>query len=279
LMGVHRKSRSAGVIYRALLEWGSRLNRDPSDVLASTESCIRQNVLMSLIPHRAVDPRYAGSIDVAVEEHLASLAIDLSPAERIVLRNICLHIRKYHGLDKRAARRITMSLGAVRLARGSTYQAIRAKQNGRCCWCGALFQAPGVVESLEHLSPKLIGDDLADGSNWGLSCLSCNSGKAGSLGWATQSASQDYLERPEFADVSRLGLAQRWAVLCRVQRCDHCASVPRNTSLWVYRKVKTGLPIPSHCSVTCEKCGAKRKCDLLIPRWDDLESGRLVPQW
>src|SRR6266487_2643100 len=52
LMGVHRKSRSAGVFYRALLDWGVHLDRKASDVLASLESCIRQNILMSLIPHR-----------------------------------------------------------------------------------------------------------------------------------------------------------------------------------------------------------------------------------
>jgi hypothetical protein len=279
LMGLHNRSRSTGVLYRALLDWARLLNRNPADVMAGVESCIRQNVLMSLIPNRAVDPLYAGSIDVAVEEHLANLAITLSDEERLVLRNVCFHIRKYHGLDRRKASKITTTLAELRGMHSATYKAIRTKQKDRCCWCGVLFGSTAVVESIEHMSPKVIGDDPPDGTNWGLACKSCNTGKAESLSWATQAAAQDYLQRAEFDDVSRVGLAQRWAVLARAKRCDACGSDPRKGSLWVYRRVKTGLPIPSHCSVTCGKCGAERRCELLTPRWDPAESGRTVPSW
>ncbi len=279
LMGLHHRSRSTGLLYRALLDWAVLLNRDANDLMASIESCLRQNVLMSLIPQRAVDHLYQGSIDVAIDDHLRNLTITLSADERLVLRNVCLHIRKYHGLNARGVSNKTMSLATLRGSYAAIYGAIRTKQNERCCWCGVMFGSPGVVESLEHLSPKAIGNDPGDGSNWALSCKSCNTGKADSLSWAAQAAAQDYLQRIEFDDVTRLGIAQRWAVLVRGKRCDACHSGPRDASLWVYRKVKTGLPIPSHCSVTCEKCGAERKCELLTPRWDPREVGRPVVTW
>src|SRR5207244_1183500 len=114
-------------------------------------------------PARAVDPTYQGSIDAVVDEHLANLGITLGADERLVLRNLCLHVRRYHGVDAAQARVITMSLAQLRATNPSMYDSMRKKQNQRCFWCGVRFDAVGVAEELDHITPKLLGNDIFDG--------------------------------------------------------------------------------------------------------------------
>lgn len=279
LKGVHDNSTSLRTFVKAAREWGKHLGRDLADVLGGIEPCLRQSMLMSLVPARAVDPSYHGSIDAAVDEHLTNLGITLGAEERLVLRNLCLHVRRYHGVDAAQARNLTMSLPQLRTTNPGMYDAMRKEQNNRCFWCGVRFDAVGVAEELDHITPKVLGDDMFDGSNWALTCRSCNQGKGESFAWAAQPEAQNYLRRLEFSDVNAIGLPQRWVILARERSCDSCAAGPQDEELWVYRRVKTGLPIPSNCSATCAKCGLHRKCDVLTPRWDQREVTRLIPVW
>src|SRR5262249_55157206 len=137
LGGVQQPSASLPQLLTAIVQWGGRLNRSLEEIAAVIEPCLRQSVLMTLIPSRAVEPEYYGSIDAAIEEHLLVLGITVRDEEMVVLRNVCLHIRKYHGMDSRAARNATMSLAEIR-GQPALYRRMLSLQNGRCLWCGGL---------------------------------------------------------------------------------------------------------------------------------------------
>jgi hypothetical protein len=130
-----------------------------------------------------------------------------------------------------------------------------------------------VKETLEHVSPKHIGNDLADGTNWALACLSCNHGKGDALAWSAVPWAHDSLSRTEFANGDEIGQRHRWVILRRSSRCE-CGATPGSMELWVYKRVRTGLPIPSNCGATCEGCAASRARDILRVRWCPEESLR-----
>lgn len=266
LGGVSRTSPSLDDFLTTIADWGGLLGRKPSDVLAIIEPCLRQSVLMSLLPVKAFDPKYIGSVDAAVAEHVAAIGVSLTNEQIAVLRNICLHVRRLQGMSARDARTASTNIAALR-AMPPMYNAINARQKGRCAWCGVDLKDPGVAITLDHVAPKHIGDDMADGSNWSLTCESCNQGKADTFAWSTAREAHDYLGRNEFEGSSRIDLRHRIAVLLRAQRCDHCTGDPSMTELWVYRRVPTGLPIPSNCGAACSDCAQTHHLEVLLPLW------------
>jgi hypothetical protein len=138
------------------------------------------------------------------------------------------------------------------------------------------LDAVGVKQSLEHVTPKHIGSDPLDGSNWAIACTSCNSGKADTFAWASASYAHDFLNRLDFS-LPRLGLPQRWSVLMRDRHCVKCGKGPEDAELWVYRRVATGLMIPANCGTVCDTCVKTDTVAVLTPNWEEKEKARVVP--
>jgi HNH endonuclease len=273
LSGLHRSTPSLPDLVAAVVQWGSATGRSLSDIVRAVEPCVRQTVLMNLIPARAVDRQYHGSLDDALDEHLAVLGITLTLDERVVLRSLCINVRKYLGLSASRARAISMTVATLR-GQSRLYSQVLSRQGGRCHWCGVNLELSSVLQTLDHVAPKHLGNDLPDGSNWALSCQSCNSGKSDTLAWAATAEAHDFMSRSAFAKTHTIGLAQRWSVLARLAECDSCGARTTAEELWVYRRVRTGLPIPGNCSATCVKCAGSRKRDLLNVDWADQETER-----
>jgi hypothetical protein len=269
-------STSLPALLTAVVEWGNKLERSLEEIAAVVEPCIRQSIVMTLLPARAVDPNYHGSIDAAIQEHLDVIKIQLSSEQKTVLRDICLSIRKYQGLDHRAARNLTKSLAELR-GLPTIYNALLIRQAGRCIWCGVPFDDPNVLETLDHVTPKHLGNDPSDGRNWALACLSCNQGKGDALAWAARPEAHDLVGRNDFLGTGSIKLRQRWSVLMRSRACDACKQGAGIKELWVYRRVRTGLAIPSNCSATCEACAIARGREILRPAWCPEEAQRRVP--
>lgn len=276
ISGVQSSSDNPSALVSALVQWGSILQRDLGEIIAVIEPCVRQSILMSLIPAQGVDPAYNGNIDKAINEHLMHLGLDLGAEERRVIRDICINVRKLHGLNSRAARNITMTIAELR-GDSVFYKQILNRQQGRCIWCGVELASPNVKETLEHVAPKHLGDDPADGKNWAISCSSCNNGKSNILAWAACAEAHDYLSRKDFSTVNQITLLHRWAVLMRTRKCVKCEARPTQTELWVYRRVSTGLPIPANCSLSCINCASRLNLEILLPKWMDEETNRSKP--
>ncbi|WP_420814190.1 HNH endonuclease [Nannocystis exedens] len=123
------------------------------------------------------------------------------------------------------------------------------------------------METLDHLTPKHLGDDIPDGSNWALTCSTCNEGKADSFAWAATQWAHDYFHRGDPVGEAEIGAYQRWVVLARSRRCSFCSLGTREVELHVFRRVRTGLAIPANCAAACIACGRAKNVDFLIPRW------------
>ena len=273
LGGLNQSSGSFFELIDALVDWGHRLDRPLSEILAAIEPCIRQSVLMSLLPAQAFESGYEGSIDKAIAGHLQLLNLTLAEEQLRKLRDICLNVRRFSGMTAREARNSSYSLGGLRTQQNAEYQRIRLQQSSRCFWCGVELDSPNVVECLDHIAPKHIGDDIPDGSNWALSCSSCNMGKGDALAWAATVAAHDYVTRSQFADPRRLSLEHRWSVLARSPQCDRCLVGTAKIELRVYLRVATGLPVPSNCSTVCVDCAPYRSQVLEI-EWCNGEEDR-----
>ncbi len=277
LEGVHRSSPSPADFVSAVVDWARAVRRRGlEEILAVVEPCVRQSVLMTLVPRKAIDPNYQGSIDRAIDEHLVALGLTIPRAQRSVLLKLCVSVRKYHGLTSVEARNKTMSLAQLR-GMGLHYTRLLDRQGGRCIWCGVHFDDLSVKQTLEHFAPKHLGDDLPDASNWAIACTSCNRGKADSLAWAARAEAHDFLDRLAFQRCDEIGLAQRWTILMRERRCDSCGKGPRDVELWAYLRVPTGLSIPANCSACCLKCASSGAKLLINPTWDPNEAGRGRP--
>lgn len=277
LGGVQKTSASLSDLLTAIVSWGECLDRDLSEIAAVIEPCLRQSILMTLLPEKALDLTYQGSIDIAIEDHLANLGLQAIPSnEKRVLRDVCINLRKLQGLTSAAARSKTYSIGELK-ADIKEYQRLLARQHGRCIWCGVNFQTDQVDPTLEHMAPKHLGDDLPDGSNWALSCSTCNGGKGGALSWAATEAAHDYITRTDPFGSGKITQPHRWSVLMRTRRCVFCSSAPSQTELWVYRRVRTGLTIPANCSTACGACALKNGLEVLTPIWSPKEIHRKLP--
>ncbi|WNG27697.1 hypothetical protein F0U62_29450 [Cystobacter fuscus] len=276
LGGVQKTSRSLPDLLTAIVGWGNSLGRGLDEIAAVIEPCLRQSVLISLLPAKALDPNYQGSIDASIDEHLAQLKINLSQEERRVVRDVCINLRKLQGLSSQEARNRTYGISQLKAER-LEYERIVNRQNGRCIWCGVHFQNSNVEPTLEHMAPKHLGDDLPDGSNWALSCSTCNAGKGSVLSWAATPAAHDYINRTDPFGSNKITQVHRWSVLMRTRRCSICSTPPSETELWVYRRVKTGLAIPSNCSTSCGKCALAEQLEVLVPIWSPKEGARQLP--
>lgn len=273
LAGVHLSSDNASHLLQAVVEWTQVLHRNLEDVIAAIEPCVRQSILVSLLPAKALDAAYQGSIDAAIDEHLFALGLVLSADEKRVIRDVCINLRKFSGLTARAARNSTFGLAQVK-AQSSTYHAIRARQCDRCVWCGAGLNRTDIKETLEHVSPKHIGDDFSDGRNWALACASCNAGKSDTLAWAANAYAHDYVRRSDLLNIAAISREHRWAVLMRDKRCAYCSASPKKTELFIVRRVRTGLPVPANCAAACNSCVAAQTLELLAADYMPDESGR-----
>lgn len=274
LSGLNRTTNDPTRLVSAAVDWANRLQRDLSEVIASIEPCLRQSILMSLLPAAAFDPNYQGSIERAVDDHLAALGIEL-PADHIIrLRDICLNAKKLQGMNAQTARNRSMSIAQLR-GLPKAYQAIRARQSNRCIWCGTDLDNKHVTESLEHVAPKHIGNDAPDTTNWALACIACNQGKSDVMAWAARKSAHDYMGRTDFAVIHSISLQRRWSVLMRTGACDRCKSGPDQVELFVYRRIRTGLPIPSNCSAICGDCAGKTSVELIAVMWPPVEQGRM----
>lgn len=276
LGGVQKSSNSLPDLLTAIVRWGSSLGRDLGEIAAVVEPCIRQSILMTLLPEKALAPHYQGSIDLAIEEHLAALNFSMPEQEKRVIRDVCINIRKLQGLTSQDARSRTYTIAQLK-ADPREYSRIVARQNGRCIWCGVNFQAASVDPTLEHMAPKHLGDDLPDGSNWALSCSTCNAGKGATLSWAATPAAHDYIARTDPFGTGQITQQHRWSVLMRTKACVSCAKTASQTELWVYKRVSTGLSIPANCSTTCDQCASAEKLNILTPMWAPKEAHRKLP--
>src|SRR5713101_8324032 len=77
LQGLHKSSADTTKLVTAVVEWAKLLRRELGEVIAGIEPCVRQSILMSLIPARAFDPSYQGSVDRAISDHLGTLGLAL----------------------------------------------------------------------------------------------------------------------------------------------------------------------------------------------------------
>jgi HNH endonuclease len=257
-----------------MVRWADALGRSLGEIAAVIEPCLRQSVLMTLIPAKVFDARYTGTIDAAIREHVGALGITLSDDEVETLRDVCINARRLRGLDRRQARSRSASMATLR-GNPTEHRRVRQRQNDRCIWCGVELTAPYITQSLEHVIPKHLGDDPADGKNWAISCQSCNEGKGDGLAWAATPQAHDYFSRNDFDDVNHLSLSHRFAVLRRSNRCEDCDAPPSMAELWVFRRVPTGLPVPANCGVICSGCATRRpNVEILVPRWSATEAAR-----
>jgi hypothetical protein len=275
LGGVHRAT-GYFEFMQAASEWSTKIGRSLPSTLSVLEPCLRQSILMSLVPAAVFDANFEGTMASAVDEHASNLGISLSHEQRRAVVTLCINARKLMGVNSAAARRDSWTIGDVRSLPGE-YQRLLDGQGGRCIWCGVEMNAVGVYATLEHLAPKHIGDDLEDGSNWAIACQSCNAGKGESFAWAAHPWAHDYFSRTDFANVNSIGLPQRFAVLRRTGRCDGCNREPKSVELHVYKLVPTGLPIPALCSASCSYCLSARGLTPIAPRWAAKETLRVVP--
>lgn len=255
--------------------WSKSLGLSSVTVLLFAESSIRQQIVMSLVPKRCVDPSYMGSLEEPIREHLSNLSIALPDDAIRTLITICQNSRKLQHFSKQEARNQSVKLGQIKKSQPHLYAEMRGRQNSRCVWCGVPIAETGVIESLEHMVPKHIGDDLPDGKNWAISCMSCNTGKADTLAWGSSSAAHGDIGRKQIG-MSTLGLAQRWVVLARDLVCIACGADAKSRSLWVYHRNTTGLLIPSHCGVVCDSCAQGDQFHIPTPDWVDRESARAI---
>ena len=256
-------------------EWSSKFNRELKDVTAIIEPCLRQSILMSLIPAEALEENFKGSYDTAIDEHLTNLNLVLMPKHKDKIRTIVVNLRALMGLSSPQARSKSMSISELRTLT-SMHSQILLKQNNRCFYCGAEFLSGLVRETLDHIAPKHIGDDPVDGSNWVLACDSCNSGKSNVFSWAANQYAFDYINRSDIGRLSdEITLHHRWIILARDKKCKSCNVTPTQKELRIRKIIKSGLSIPSNCAATCDDCLINNGHSKLKPMWSEKEKGRI----
>ena len=273
LDGVHSRSPSLPNLLTAITHWGRLFGRDLDEIVSSVEPALRQSILMSLIPCRVFDRSYTGTYDAAIEEHLAALGVSVSAERRETLRNLCINLKRVEGLTSTEARRKSQGIADIK-ANQPLYRRLSARQSDRCLWCGVVLLSGTVCETLDHVVPKHLGDDLPDGSNWALACASCNEGKGNTFAWSATSGAHDFVERNDVSNPRYVSLSHRWVALRRSPQCSLCGVPPTKAELWVFRRVPTGLAIPTNCAVTCQRCGQDHTLQVLRVRWAEKESQR-----
>lgn len=271
--GLHRRYESFPKFLGALYEWSRCLNRDTDELIRGIEPSLRQSVLMSLIPARALAPDFQDTFDSAIHEHLGQIGVTLSSKSRKLLRQLIINLRKLSGVSSEEARRKSFSIADLK-GRGK-YDALRDSQCDRCKWCGVELDSENVSEVLDHILPKHMGSDPDDGTNWALSCSTCNQGKSDSISWSTTAHAYDYISRQDTADPFRISPNFRWVILRRSGHCDCCGKPPKLSELAIHLRVPTGLPIPANCTSRCTDCAKTVNGSRIVQvRWGPKELGR-----
>lgn len=273
LDGLHRRSSSFAALVAAVIDWSRKLGRPVDSLAAGIEPSFRQSILFSLIPIKALDPASGESYEALVDEHLGNLGISVPHDQKRNLIDLLININKLKGMTSGQARAQTARLGNLKLDL-ALYEKVLNRQGYRCVWCGVKLDNPAVVESLEHMLPKHLGDDLPEALNWAIACSSCNSGKQDSVVWSTTAYAFDFFERNDFQDLEKVSLKHRWTVLCRDGKCDDCGIRARDSELFVYKRINTGLAIPTNCSTTCLPCSVNMGINPLAVDWLANEVGR-----
>lgn len=267
-----RASSDIHTIGELVSAWAQATRRPISECLLQFETMIRSEMVMSLLPGKALDGSYAGSIESAIDEHVAEMGVALSRSAVGVLESICINVNKFRGLTGKAVRAQSMSIGRLKIDVGS-YQNVRRLQCDRCYWCGVELSGVSVIETLDHLVPKHLGDDPPSQQNWVIACRSCNLGKDDAMTWATHDHVSGFLRHAELQDSASISLAARWVVLGRDRKCSRCQTSPCGSELRVRRRLPTGLSIPPLCESVCLTCCV---ADDVLPKvlWDAKEAGR-----
>jgi len=273
LGGVQSSSTNTSSLFQAVFEWGACSSRHFREFILSVEPCLRQTVVMSLLPASVFRHDFNGVILDAIDEHLSNLGVALNQDQKNILVQVCVNANRLKHFDSSTARRRSFGIAQLRTRR-SLYQAIKDRQGGNCIWCGVPFSTPNVVETLEHFTPKHLGGDPPNGENWALACASCNQGKGDLFSWAASSYAHDYLNRTEFRDPLKISLNHRWSVLVRFGECRSCKRKPLDVELKIVKKIPTGLPIPSNCEAICQECASTENVTTLNVKWADVESQR-----
>ena len=273
LDGLHRRSASFASLTAAVIDWSRKLGRPVDSLAAGIEPSFRQSILFSLIPIKALDPGNGASYEYLIDEHLGNLGITIAADQKRNLIDLLININRLKGMTSVQARAQTARLGNLK-SNAALYQRVLERQSNRCVWCGVDLSHSGVVESLEHMLPKHLGDDLPDAQNWAIACTSCNSGKQDSVVWSTSAYAFDYFERNDFLDLGKVRLTHRWTVLCRDGKCEACSASAKDRELFVYKRVSTGLAIPTNCSTICAPCSVANGKEPLSVDWNPLESSR-----
>lgn len=266
LDGLHRTSSSFAELAAAVIDWSRRIGRPLDSLSAGIEPAFRQSVLFSLIPQKALDRSYEGSYDAAIDEHVRNLGMTLSEESKSALRNLIINVVRLRGMSADVARFQTAKLRDLR-ANPGLYQRVLDRQGGRCVWCGIDLNEASVKQSLEHMLPKHLGDDPPEAHNWAVACSSCNSGKRDAVAWATSPWAYDYFERTDFEVLGGISLQHRWTVLCRDRRCFWCELRSDQTELFNFKRIETGLPVPSNCGTTCSDCAIANGLTILEAEW------------
>lgn len=272
LGGLNIQSSSATAFFSSVYEWGKLQQRTLDEMIRGVEPSVRQSIVMSLIPAAALREHFEGSYDRAITEHLSALGLTLGDDEVAVLRSVIINIRRLRGLNSKQAREKCATLALIKSK--PVYRDLRARQRDRCLWCGVSFSEPDAFETLEHVIPKHLGDDMPDGRNWALSCKTCNEGKADTFVWSASSWAYDYVRRNDFMEPDIIEREHRWVVLRRTPECAFCKIGTTEAELWVTRRIKTGLAIPSNCSSACAGCAEKHDLQTLPVRWAEEERSR-----
>lgn len=275
LYGIQTSGTDVTKIAQALIRWCDVTNDGPKTLLKIVEPCLRQSIVMALLPSKGLDITYTGSIEAEVRNHLQHLNIQISDSSVLVLRDICVHARSLFGLTSGQARRRVSSMATLR-GDQNLYNTIINRQGGRCVWCGVVLNNSDVQESLEHMAPKHIGGDSSE--NWGIACVTCNNGKGAVLAWSTTPAAHGMLGRKELESPYQIAKSVRWVVLVRDGACISCQKTAVDVELWAAIRVPTGVPIPALCFTTCSVCAGTNQYVVPSVQWESREVGRTASQ-
>lgn len=210
-------------------------------------------LVFGLMPRAACDVR---SPDMAIKPiittHLRSLGVTPDPILLDVLKSICDQFWDTRKDNPRRFMKQKFGMRDVRPMR-RTYQAILARQGGRCGLCGTELR--GVVETLDHVVPfRLIGD-VPDGANWEIQCEPCNNSKGNYVSslQAVQAHNWIYMSSCNSFPLDLPSPETRFLVLAQAGGCmvAGCTVNPKTGSLHIRKACESGLAIADNLVVRC----------------------------
>lgn len=134
------------------------------------------------------------------------------------------------------------------------YRELLSRQEGRCVYCGLMFNG-NEEETLDHVIPWRLVGDVGDGTNWQIICRECNVGKSSFLSSLQTIESLNWIYDMSLEGVSfDVSLRTRFALLVQQPRCSEsgCTHTPKSERLYVIPRLKDALPVVDHHHVVCE---------------------------